>query len=482
MADERLTVPVEIVPGTDKDKFENNLATKYADAEVKVKVSPEIDTKAKSPQTLESELNEKYKNIKLNISIAEENSKTIEIFATNLAKAVASRLKAQLEGTPINIKAEKDDGSSGGVTKPLTRSEMEAKLSQLLYRFGALNATTKGYYEPLNQVEREAYGLLQDVVKNLRGGQFDYLGKTDEQIRIMHDNVKNINIEMARVKPFATAMTSQNRQLSEKSNLARLGSVYLENNAGILKNQDLYGRWNAFITKTGLNGYTAAELKKEYSELREETQALGLETVSLGQKLKKLFNEHMKTAMVMALINAIRQFAIDAVQQIIKIDDAMTELKKVTDETAQSYEKFLDRAADKAQKLGTTIADTVTATADFARLGYDMTEAEDLATAALVYKNVGDGIDDISVASQSLVSTMAAFGIEAEKAMLIVDKFNKIGNEMPISSVGIGEALTRSAAGLAETNNTLDESIALIVAANSVIQNPEVVGEWQCQR
>ena len=208
----------------------------------------------------------------------------------------------------MSLKSEKDDVSSSGVTKPLTRGEMEAKLSQLLYKFGALNTSTKGYYEPLSDVEREAYNLLQDMVANLRGGKFDYVGKTNEEIRIMHDNVKSINTEMARVKPFATAMTSQNRQLSEKSNLGRLGSVYLENNAGILKNQDLYGRWNAFITKTGLNGYTAAELKKEYSELREETQALGLETVSLGQKLKKLFNEHMKTAMVMALINAIRQF------------------------------------------------------------------------------------------------------------------------------------------------------------------------------
>lgn len=46
-----------------------------------------------------------------------------------------------------------------------------------------------------------------------------------------------------------------------------------------------------------------------------------------------------------------------------------------------------------------------------------------------------------------------------------------------MTSAGIGEALTRSASSLAVANNSLDESIALITAANTVVQNPEVVGE-----
>ena len=49
-------------------------------------------------------------------------------------------------------------------------------------------------------------------------------------------------------------------------------------------------------------------------------------------------------------------------------------------------------------------------------------------------------------------------------------------NNFAISSGGIGEALTRSASSLAAANNTLDESIALITAANTVVQNPESVG------
>ena len=49
-------------------------------------------------------------------------------------------------------------------------------------------------------------------------------------------------------------------------------------------------------------------------------------------------------------------------------------------------------------------------------------------------------------------------------------------NNFAISSQGIGEALMRSAAALAQANNDLDKSIALVTAANNVVQDPQVVG------
>ena len=49
-------------------------------------------------------------------------------------------------------------------------------------------------------------------------------------------------------------------------------------------------------------------------------------------------------------------------------------------------------------------------------------------------------------------------------------------NNFAITSAGIGEALQRSASALFSAGNTIDESVALVTAANSVIQNPEQVG------
>lgn len=71
----------------------------------------------------------------------------------------------------------------------------------------------------------------------------------------------------------------------------------------------------------------------------------------------------------------------------------------------------------------------------FARLGYDAQDALSLAESALVYKNVGDGIDDVAQATESIISTMKAFRIEAEDSMSVVDQFNEVGKLLPMPVV-----------------------------------------------
>ena len=96
-----------------------------------------------------------------------------------------------------------------------------------------------------------------------------------------------------------------------------------------------------------------------------------------------------------------------------------------------------------------------------------------------MYKNVGDGID-IDAANESLISTLRGFKMEADEAEKIIDVFNNVSNNEPIDSGGIGEALQRSAASFNAANTSLQESVALISTTNSVIQNPEKVGNmWK---
>lgn len=164
------------------------------------------------------------------------------------------------------------------------------------------------------------------------------------------------------------------------------------------------------------------------------------------------------------------------VEYVKEIDLAMTELKKVTDETDEAYNKFLSNASKTAAVIGSTVSDFTDATAAFARLGYTIDESSKMAETAIIYKNVADGLDSVEESTDSIISTMMAYGIEANDTMSIIDKFNAVGNNFAITSAGIGEAMQRSASALKAGGNTIDESIALITTANSVIQNPEQVG------
>lgn len=217
-------------------------------------------------------------------------------------------------------------------------------------------------------------------------------------------------------------------------------------------------------------------LQSQFISITANLQAAGKAGKTLGDWMKAAYEKFggwmFITRSLMAAIRMVRKM----VSAVVDIDKAMTELRKVTDETDGTYIRFLDKAVSRAKTLGATVADTVNASADFARLGYSMEDASTLADAALVYKNVGDGIENINEASESVISTMRAFHIEAKDSMGIVDKFNEVGNNFAISSKGVGDALMRSASALASANNTLDESIALVTAANSVVQDADKVG------
>lgn len=109
-----------------------------------------------------------------------------------------------------------------------------------------------------------------------------------------------------------------------------------------------------------------------------------------------------------------------------EIDSALTELKKVTDETEESYDRFLQTASKTAAKVGSTVKDVVSSTADFARLGYSMQEAATMAENAQLLMNVSE-FDDISKATDTLISAMQAFNYSADETLHVVDIFNTIG-------------------------------------------------------
>ena len=194
-----------------------------------------------------------------------------------------------------------------------------------------------------------------------------------------------------------------------------------------------------------------------------------------GQTLKKDFTGLLTAVMGGTSIHTFVQYMRQGVQFVRELDLALTELKKVTDATEETYDKFLDTAAQTGARIGRTITDVTSATAEFAKLGYEINTAADMAESALVYANVGDNVD-VETGSQSIISTMKAFGIEANNTMSIVDKFNEVGNNFAITTKGIGDALQVSASAMAAAGNTLDETIALTTAANTIVQNPNTVG------
>ena len=218
------------------------------------------------------------------------------------------------------------------------------------------------------------------------------------------------------------------------------------------------------------------ELKKRYAELRAESKKLGLESKNLLDVFEKLFGQHLSTMITMAALHKMQEALRIVYQNVVEIDTAVTELRKVSEYTGKSLEEYMGRAAEQAQKLGVSISDYVNSTADWKRLGYSDEDAENLATYSTLLKNVGDNIDDVNTSSSYLISTLQGFGLLADQAEDVVNKIDAVANTQPVTAKDLGEILTRSSAAMSAANNTLEETIALGTAANAVIQDADTVG------
>lgn len=210
-------------------------------------------------------------------------------------------------------------------------------------------------------------------------------------------------------------------------------------------------------------------LRNTFKNLQQEINNAGKAGLTFGERItsavKKFAMWTGMTNIVMKLVHTFRQM----ITNVKELDTAMTLLRRVTDETDSTYKTMFENATSKAKELNTSIKDLINSTAEFAKLGYKSQDAEVLAQAATVYKNVGQ-ISTIEEATKSITSTLAGFKLQADDVWDVVDKFDNVGNKFAITSQGIGESLMRSAASLAESNNTLDESIALVTTANSVVK------------
>lgn len=250
----------------------------------------------------------------------------------------------------------------------------------------------------------------------------------------------------------------------------------LKANPNYVRSSELVSQANQINAMlASMDDFDRALTNSKIAEFKGQLTSLGLEGVSmfnhLGKSVERFFNYFLSGSIIFTAINALTQMY----NYTLQIDTAMTDLRKVTDETAATYDTFLTSAGAKAKEIGTTVRDIISSTADFARLGFSFEEAFGLSEAANIYRNVGDM--DIESATEAIISTSKAFDIAAEDSIDIVDKFNEVGNNFAISSEGIGEAMKRSASALVAAGNDIDKSIALITAGNVVTQDPESVGD-----
>ena len=464
------------------DKTTNQLTTSYNKLKniaknigsIKIKLSDGLDTSqdVKQIQTLESQL-------KL---LTAEYHKTVNKIKGkgDISPAQWSSIQQQIDNTKIKLE---QLGAKITDAKSKLANKIEVRLA------------TGDFANQVNKVESDAKKL--SVVNN---GITNGIKNLNNALSSMNNAAKTGDIKglINANREYERALKSVQNQIKMNARAERDAAAQQKLSDDRIAFQSKIDAWlkknSAAAKKFGgamiqlrsqaesCDKVTLGHLQSQFDQLDAKADAAGLKMQTFGDRIKTQFQRYSSYFSVATILMYTTRAVTSMFEQVKSIDSAMTELKKVTNETDASYNKFLDNAATRSKQLGTTIDGLVSSTADFARLGYSFNESQGLAEVANIYAVVGDEVEGVEGATQSLVSTMAAFKDEmngmtdTEFALAIVDKMNEVANNFAISSGGIGEALQRSASSMAAANNTIDETIAMITAANEVAQNPEKVG------
>lgn len=322
-------------------------------------------------------------------------------------------------------------------------------------------------------------GALHDLdvsLKNLKAVQNNPT-EFIKQLQALENELGNVSQKLTEYKKKFQESTSTTNESTNLRNLVTTINKYEDTLNNLDKRQDLKKRLYDIRDAAEAQSKPFNVLSNEFAELKIDMENAGIAAETLGQKLSRLFKEHFQTAIAMAGVAMVKQGLREVYDNVVEIDDAMVELRKVTNESENAYSQFSDRAAKTARDLGASISDYISATADWSRLGYNMPDAEELARVSTLLKNVGDGIESVTDASSYMTSVLKGFDLVAEDAQKVADLVNEVANNEPASAEDILEILTRSGAALHEAGNDLDQAVALGVAMNSVTQNAESTGQ-----
>lgn len=209
---------------------------------------------------------------------------------------------------------------------------------------------------------------------------------------------------------------------------------------------------------------TAKQASGSITNLGEATSKAETQAKSLGQSFGDIVTKVGKFYLATKPIQMMQQAFDDAIETVKEFDDAMTDLRKVSDLEGQALDDYTKKLGELGETVARTRVEMVQNATIFKQAGYSDDDAATLARVASLYQNVADSEVSAQEAGQFVVSQLKAYGLAASDAASIVDKLNAVSNNYSVSNSDLAIGLTKSAAALQTLGNTQDEVMGLLTA------------------
>lgn len=343
------------------------------------------------------------------------------------------------------------------------------KYQATINRFNDGGWTSKTYLENVQAV-KNAVHEYETLLNELKGKDASLV--TSDDINRLDKYEKKIKDTIATVTNMSASEKGYSRLAGQKE-IDKINKILRENSA---MSSEAKAKIKAYKQEL-ISGNPSVSLEKIHGEILKIVNAEEL----AGRAGRSFFDTLKNSGFHQLAAQMAGMFGVYDVINVVKegfndvreLNTALTEMRKVSDETVQSLKDYQVTTFDTADTVGTTAKQIQNSTADWMRLGESMNQAEESAKDANILLNVSEfeGIDE---ATESLVSMSQAYK-DLDK-MDIIDVLNNIGNNYSISTDGLATALKDSASALVTANNDLNEAVSLTTAGNAITQDPSKVG------
>lgn len=298
--------------------------------------------------------------------------------------------------------------------------------------------------------------LVDNKLKSIAESSSKYAETIGNNLKKGLDSSKLINVSDVSKNLNVVANLSKNTQSNLSSQLIKIearkqASIEVEAAKGEQKRQTL--------------AYKTALKQEEYNN----------RVLKSTQTLYDQISQYAKTYVIYQGFNKIREIITDTVNEMVDLEYQMVQIDRVLNESSLDIDHYRDQLIQLASDYGNSFDNVADVTLRLAQAGFDSQESLALTEKTLLALNTAEL--NATEATDDMVAIMAQWGLmtgtAAEQAKSygeIVDKINKVADNFPTTSADVLDALKKMSSGFNLAGASIDETIALFVAAEQSSQ------------
>lgn len=291
--------------------------------------------------------------------------------------------------------------------------------------------------EDATRIEAQARGDLSNAIKAV-----------DNTMAVANNNLKNSNKIMK--NSAVEEYTGRLEELNDELNKAKS----MEENST-----------KAVRQKTEVIRDVRNKLQKYNRDLRQSTK----DNWDFGKAVKEQVKNLGTYLTASKIINTVIQLLKVMVKEVVALDKAFTNLQMVTGYNTEQMRTLKYQYTQMAQQLKATVTEVAEGADQWLRMGLSINEANKALKASIVFAKISG--TTTSEATQSLISAMRGYGLEADNLMEIVDKLSAVDLASASSAKGLATSMSEVASVAKNAGVSMDKLIGYIATITEITQD-----------